>query len=668
VSGAVVVVREDQPGRRYLVGYVVCADGTLPEPSALGKHVGAALPDYMVPSVFVRLDRLPLTANGKLDTSALPAPRRSDGPGRAPATRREEILRGLFQQVLGLDEVGLDESFFELGGDSIVSIQLVSAARKAGLALTPRDVFRHNTVETLAAVATEAAGADREPARTRHDGVGRLATTPIIEWQRERGGPVERFSQVMLLRVPPRLGLDRLTAALQQVLDHHDALRMRWTPGADGDWALHVPEPGSVDARQVVTRVDISHLEPDDDALRPVYEAQREEALAGLRPAEGRMMRAVWLDAGDDRPGRLLLVLHHFVVDGVSWRILVPDLMAAWQTGSDGSAPLEPVGTSLRCWSERLHTEARSAERLAELPLWQEMTRGPDRLLGSRPLDPARDTTATARSLTRVLEPEQTEPLLTTVPAVFHATVNDALLTALALAVADWRRRGGGGEDTAVLLDLEGHGREEFAPDIDLSRTVGWFTTVFPVRLDPGRAVEGDWRTGSTAGEALKRVKEQLRRLPDNGLGYGLLRRLNPETAPVLAAGRTPQISFNYLGRFAAPAGTETSPAEWTADSLGDVLTAGSDADLPLAHAVELNVLTQDGPHGPRLVATWSWADGLLSEPRVRDLAETWFTALDALSALVLRTDTGGWTPSDLSLVSLSQAEIDLLESDWRNP
>ena len=156
--------------------------------------------------------------------------------------------------------------------------------------------------------------------------------------------------------------------------------------------------------------------------------------------------------------------------------------------------------------------------------------------------------------------------------------------------------------------------------------------------------------------------------MPDNGLGYGLLRRLNPETAPVLAAGRTPQISFNYLGRFAAPAGTETSPAEWTADSLGDVLTAGSDADLPLAHAVELNVLTQDGPHGPRLVATWSWADGLLSEPRVRDLAETWFTALDALSALVLRTDTGGWTPSDLSLVSLSQAEIDLLESDWRNP
>nr|WP_275883849.1 non-ribosomal peptide synthetase [Streptomyces sp. FXJ1.172]WEO94732.1 amino acid adenylation domain-containing protein [Streptomyces sp. FXJ1.172] len=670
VCGAAVVVREDQPGRRQLVGYVVCKDTALPDLAVLRTHVAASLPDYMVPSVYVRLERLPLSPNGKLDTKALPAPRRTGGPGRAPANAREEILRDLFADVLGLDEVGLDEGFFELGGDSIVSIQLVGAARRAGLVLTPRDVFRHRTVEALAAVATVPDDTTGEPAPAPGDGAGPLPTTPVMEWQRARGGPVERFSQVMLVRVPPRLGLDRLTGALQQVLDHHDALRMRWTPGAGGGgWSLDIAEPGAVDAARAVTRVDIGHLTPgDDDALRRVYEEQREQALAGLSPAEGRMVRAVWLDSGDDRPGRLLLVLHHFVVDGVSWRILLPDLKAAWQAGSDGPARLEPVGTSLRTWSERLHTAARSAERLAELPLWQEMTQAPDRPIGTRPLDPARDTTATARSLTRTLAPEQTEPLLTTVPAAFHATVDDVLLTALTLAVSDWRRRLGGGEDTAVLLDLEGHGREEFAPDIDLSRTLGWFTTVYPVRLDAGRGAGGLWRLGDVAGEALKRVKEQLRRLPDHGLGYGLLRWLNPDTGPQLAAGRTPQISYNYLGRFAAPGqDTEEAAAAWTADPLAEVLTAGADEALPLAHSLELNVLTQDGPQGPRLVATWSWAAGVLPESRVRDLAETWFTALDTLSALVRRTDTGGWTPSDLSLVSLSQAEIDLLESDWRN-
>ncbi|WP_229900942.1 condensation domain-containing protein, partial [Streptomyces capoamus] len=665
VSRAVVVVREDQPGRRQLVGYVVCADSALPDPTDLRKHVAECLPDYMVPSVFVRLDRLPLTPNGKLDTKALPAPQRTGGAGRAPANAREETLRSLFAEVLGLDEVALDEGFFELGGDSIVSIQLVAAARRAGLAITPRDVFRHRTVEALATVATEI-GTQGEPAPKSGDGTGLLPTTPVMEWQRARGGPVERFSQVMLIRVPQRLGVERLTGALQRVLDRHDALRMRWTPDAPDGWSLDIAQPGGVDAAQAVTRVDISGL-TGDDALRRVYEEQRDEALAGLSPRDGRMIRAVWLDAGDDRAGRLLLVLHHFVVDGVSWRILVPDLMAAWQAGPDAPAALDPVGTSLRHWSRRLRSAARSGERTAELPLWREMTREPDRLIGSRPLDPARDTTRTARSLTRTLPPEQTEALLTKVPAAFHATVNDVLLTGLALAVCEWRRRHGGGTDTAVLLDLEGHGREEFAPDIDLSRTVGWFTTVYPVRLDTGLPPGAQWRTGQATGDALKRVKEQLRRLPDNGLGYGLLRWLNPDTASVLASGHTPQISFNYLGRFAASDQAPEEAAVWTADPLADVLTAGADEDLPLAHCLELNVLTQDGPQGPRLVATWSWAAGVLPEGRVRDLAETWFTALDALSDASSRTDSGGWTPSDLSLVSLSQAEIDLLESDWRN-
>nr|WP_307818931.1 non-ribosomal peptide synthetase [Streptomyces sabulosicollis] len=663
VERAVVVVREDRPGHRQLVGYIVPEPGAArPDQQILRKHVAAALPEYMVPSAVVALDHLPLTPNGKLDQKALPEPdRTAAAPGRAPTTAREETLCGLFAEVLGVAEVGVDESFFDLGGDSIVSIQLVSGARKAGLVITPRDVFRHRTVEALAAVAREAEGTSRRTARD--SGVGPIRETPIITWQRERGGPVDRFSQTMLLRVPADLGLARLRHALQTVLDHHDVLRMRLTRQTpDAPWAMEVPGPGAVPAAPRVTRVDVAGLA--GEALSERVTAESARALDRLAPATGGMVEAVWFDAGPDRPGRLLLVLHHLVVDGVSWRILVPDLTAAWQAAGAGrAARLEPVGTSFRTWAERLAEEAHSPRRTAELELWERMTATPERTLGRRPLDPARDTVGTARSLTLTMDPERTTAVLTEVPAALSASVNEVMLTALALAVTGWRRRREGGDNTAVLIDLEGHGREEFAPDIDLSRTVGWFTSLYPVRLDPGRP-DPEQAPGTAA---LKRVKEQLRALPDNGLGYGLLRHLNPHTARALAARPVPQISFNYLGRFAAPSDTGGADTEWTADPLTDVLGAGADPALPLAHCLEINVLTQDGVDGPRLAATWSWPDGVLSEPEVRDLAEDWFTALDALSDRSDRSVSSGWTPSDLPLVSLSQAEIDLLESEWRN-
>ncbi|MFE3525644.1 amino acid adenylation domain-containing protein [Streptomyces sp. NPDC059161] len=666
IERAVATIREDRPGHKQLVAYVVPASGADPDRAELRKHAAQALPDYMVPTAFVPLERLPFTPNGKLDHKALPAPERTGtGAGRAPGTWQEEVLCGLFAELLGLEQVGVEDSFFDLGGDSIVSIQLVSGARKAGLVITARDVFRHRTVAALAAAGTQEA---QRPTGAADNGVGPIRPTPIIEWQRERGGPVDRFSQTMLIRVPADLGRERLARALQDLLDHHDALRMRLTRGADGEpWALDVALPGTVPAEECVVRTDIAALAAagDDSALREAIAAATQEALGRLAPAAGRMVQAVWFDAGPGRPGKLLLALHHVVVDGVSWRILVPDLIEAWRAaGSGRPAELQPVGTSFRRWSQQLTASARSPERIAELPFWESQLNRMDKPLGTRPLDPGRDTTGAAARLTLSLEPERTVPVLTSVPSAFNAAVNDVLLTALAIAVADWRRRRGG-EGTAVLLDVEGHGREEFAPGIDLSRTVGWFTSLFPVRLDPGRVGRDDVRSaGPAAAEALKRVKEQLRTLPDNGIGFGMLRHLNPSTGAVLAAHPSPQLSFNYLGRFAAPA--EAEAAEWTPDPLVDVLSAGADSELPLAHLLELNALTQDGADGPRLVATWSWPDGVLSDPDVRELAEAWFDALDALSAHVERAGASGWTPSDLPLVSLSQEEIDLLESEWR--
>ncbi|MFB9903358.1 non-ribosomal peptide synthase/polyketide synthase [Allokutzneria oryzae] len=624
--------------REHLVGYVVPERGRSVRVVDLREHAARSLPDYLVPQAFVVLDALPKTAEGLLDRAALPAPELVSGEDVAPRTAQEKVLAGLFAEVLGLSEVGLNQGFFDLGGDSIVSIQLVSRARKASLRITPRDVFEHKTVARIAAVAGVV---EPTSAVTPDVAVGVVAPTPIISDLRELGGPIDGYHQSMLVYVPAGLGVDNLTAALAAVLDRHDVLRARLS---SVDWSLTVPEAGSVDAATCVRRVA-----GFDEAT---LSAQIAQAQSELDPWAGVMVRAVWFDAGMDVPGRLLVLVHHLVVDGVSWRVLLPDLRSAWESASSGGTPeLAPVGTSVRRWSEHLAVQAR--ERAHEVDLWKSVLGTADPLLGERPLDRSRDVRSTAKSLTLTLPTSITAPLLGAVPASVHGGVNDVLLSGLALAVADWRRRRGV-DESALVLELEGHGREDIAEGLDLARTVGWFTSAYPVRLDAGTHELDDVRS---AARVLKRVKEQLRSLPDNGIGYGLLRHLNAETAPELAALARPQIGFNYLGRFAAP-----EPADWAAAPEAPALGAGFDVDMPLGLVLELDAVTEDDANGPRLVATWTWAGEILSEKDVRELADGWFTALEALSSLARQPELGGLTPSDLPLVSLSQNDIESLE------
>ena len=391
--------------------------------------------------------------------------------------------------------------------------------------------------------------------------IGALPATPIMRWLEERGGPIERFNQAMLLQVPAALREDHLVAALQAVLDHHDALRLCMAAAAGtGEWSLEMAPPGAVRAGDCLRRIDVGGLDAAGLARlhRPNRRWRRKQRLA---PAAGVMVQAVWFDAGAERAGRLLLTIHHLAVDGVSWRILVPDLAAAWEAIAGGRAPaLAPPGTSFRRWAQRLVAHAQDPERVGELAFWTGMLSEPALSLVDGALDPDRDIAGTAGHLTLTLPATVTGALLTRVPAAFHGGINDVLLTGLVLAVADWCRRRERGAGTAVLLDLEGHGREEIFADVDLSRTVGWFTSLFPVRLDPGGLDLDEALAGGPAlGRALKAIKEQLRAVPDNGLGYGLLRYLNPQTGAQLGGLAAPQIGFNYLGRLAAPA------ADWAA-------------------------------------------------------------------------------------------------------
>ncbi|MFD7257553.1 amino acid adenylation domain-containing protein [Streptomyces sp. NPDC059874] len=654
-----VVVREDQPGVKQLVAYVVPRPERTADPAALRAHVGGSLPDYMVPAAVVVLDALPVTPNGKLDRKALPAPDLSAAPGgRQATTDREKALGDIYLDLLNLSSVGVDDSFFDLGGDSIMSIQLVSRARQAGLVITPRQVFEHRTVAALAAVA---GSLDQVVSEGPDLGIGEVQLTPTIHWLRERGGPIGRFNQSMLLQAPADLTEEHLTGALQVVLDHHDALRARLTRDT-GQWRLEVPERG-IDAASRLLRVDAAGLDAAD--LRRLTSRESEAAWGRIDPDAGVMLQAVWFDAGAGRPGRLLLVAHHLVVDNVSWQVIVPDLAAACEALAEGREPaLQSTGTSFRRWAEHLVELAHKPQRAAELPLWEAVLEEPDALLGDRPLDPGQDVFATMRFLTSSESAEHVTPLLTSLPAAYHAGVNDVLLTALALAVADWRARRGEEDEHAVLVDLEGHGREDVVDGVDLSRTVGWFTSLHPVRLDPGAHDPAELDLGGPAvGEALKQVKEQLRALPDNGLGFGLLRYLNHETRDVLSGLPGPQISFNYLGR-STPAGSGAA-APWTpvadAEMVGGADLEGGrpDPETPLTHALGVNAMTEDHPDGPRLLLVWSWPQTLLREQDVAELSTCFSRAVRALAAHAAHAGIGGLTPSDLSLVRLSQDELD---------
>ncbi|MEU7134378.1 amino acid adenylation domain-containing protein [Streptomyces sp. NPDC046261] len=652
VADAVVRVVGDVGGHRQLAGYCVPRAGTTLHTGEVRERLALVLPEYMVPQTLLALDALPLTAHGKVDRKALPdplPPAPAAAPVRpgAPRTRGEEILCEVFAQVLAVPDVGADDDFFALGGDSIGSIQAVSHARKAGLLITPKQIRRHRTPAALAAVAAAGEGA---PPVADQDDTGEIELAPVAHQLREDLVSLDarsrQYSQYVVLTTPAGLDAGRLTEAAATVLDHHASLRTRLTVPAEGLWSLEALPQGSVDVAAVVRRVDVSALAGDPDALSAAVREQLSAARGRLDPEAGLVTQLVLLDAGPTRPGRLVWLTHHLCVDGVSWRVLVSDLAAACR----GSAP-DPVGTSYRTWTRLLGEQARTAGRVREFPLWTEQLTGDDPPLGDRPLDPARDVYGRAHRLRAELPADTTAALLACAHRAYDGEINDLLLTGLALAVDDWRRRRG--QDAgSVLVELEGHGREQFTDDVDLSRTVGWFTSVLPVRLETG---------GTQGAAAVDRVRQQVRRLPDHGLGFGLLRHLNPQTVASLARHGVPEIGFNYLGRF--PAGT--AAGDWSYDTAHAVVGTGAHPDMPLRHVLAATPVTEDRPDGPHLVADWIWAPDLLADEDAEDIAQSFFRALESLVAAASAGPPEELLPlSPLQEGLLFQAELDKQGTD----
>ncbi|NTW00309.1 MAG: amino acid adenylation domain-containing protein, partial [Oscillochloris sp.] len=631
VREAVVLLREDHPGVRRLVAYVVLADASLAEqePAAsLRAFAVARLPDYMLPSVFVTLAALPLTPSGKVNRRALPAPADSaeaEAIQQAPSGATEATLAQIWAEVLGRPQVGVNANFFELGGDSILTIQVIARANAAGIRLTPRQLFEHPTVAGLASVAGTAQVAIAE------QGVltGPLPLTPIQHWffAQQLAVP-QHWNQALMLSVQQPLQPALLAAALQWLLEQHDALRLRFSRDEFG-WqqsyaAADVPVP--------LEWIDLAVL---PQAERHAALIARAEALqSSLDLAHGPLLRVAYFTMGAGRADRLLLVVHHLAIDGVSWRILMADLQTVYaQLAAGAPVALPAKTTSFRQWAERLEIYASSAAVRRELDAWLTTGAGP---IAQLPVDfPGGDNTeASARSLSVALTLEETQALLTEVPPVYHTEINDVLLTALVEAIAPLSG------SRSLLVELEGHGREDLFEDIDLSRTVGWFTTIFPVWLSLERT--------DGPGAALKAVKEQLRAVPKRGIGYGLLRYLSTE--PQLLVLPQPEISFNYLGQIGQDAAADTAFGSAPEPTGLDHDPAGRRAYL-----IEINASISGGQLG----VEWTYSAGLHRPASIQAMADNFLRALRNLITHCRTPEAGGYTPSDFGLANLNQRKLD---------
>ncbi|RKG92068.1 non-ribosomal peptide synthetase [Corallococcus terminator] len=634
---AVVVARNEPLGRR-LVAYVVPREGQTPVPAELRRFLKERLPDHMVPATFMTLARLPLNPNGKVDARALPVPTRASddahAPREAPRTDAELRLAPIWSEVLRLERVSRHDNFFELGGDSILGILVVTRARRAGLQLTPQHISQHQTLAELAAVAvsTLPTAVAEQSAVT-----GEVPLTPIQHWYFELE-PVEphHFNQSLLLKTPPGLKQEGLARVLEHLLGHHDALRLRFTRMGTG-WSQRLAAPGEPVA---LHRLDLGALA--EDARTHAMEAAANEAQASLDLRQGPLLRAVLFDRGEGAPGRLLLAVHHLAVDAVSWRILLEDLETLFtQLGRGEALQLPPKTTSFKEWAVRLEDHARSPELARERDFWA-APRGPVPTLRPEPRTPAEANTLGASATVHVsLGAEETRALLRDVPAAHGTRINDVLLSALARSFHQ------AANVSPLLVALEGHGREPMGEGVDLSRTVGWFTSVFPVLLEQGRSADPV--------EALHAVKAQLQAIPRRGIGHGLLRFLGPdETRRQFAQGPEPELSFNYLGQL---------------DQLlpGDAVFSVADEPKGREHGplnrrrylLDLVAAVRQG----QLQVEWIYAPSVHSKATIERLAQAFLTALRD----ILRGERPVRNPEtasgDFPAAALTSAELQTLRS-----
>ncbi|MGB9121882.1 MAG: amino acid adenylation domain-containing protein [Candidatus Angelobacter sp.] len=624
IREAVVIAREGKPGDKKLVAYYCAAQAIALD--ALRAHMKASLPDYMVPAVFMPMDALPLTSNGKVDRVALPAPDASRASRKhtyvAPRTAAEQALACIWSEVLGVEAPGVHDNFFELGGDSILSIQVISRARQAGLSITPHELFQSPTIAGLAAISPQTVNA---PAQV-EAASGKVGLTPIQQWFFKQ--PLENrnyWNQTFLFAAPPRIDVDRLQQALAAAVTHHDAFRLRFTQTSSG-WQQSYAEHISP-----ITIARADHVSTPDEILNAAVKLQ-----SSVDITQGPLLAAMYFpmrtETATKEEARLLLTVHHLAIDGVSWRLLLEDVESAYSALEESRPITLPSKTaSYKAWSKALAEYAERPDVQAQIDYWRAV---PDAATAELPIDHAAglNIEESTETVTARLTADQTALLLRHVPAVYHSQINDLLLTALAESFRPWTGR------ESLLVDVEGHGREDIGA-IDVSRTIGWFTSIYPVRLS--------LKSGARLDVSLQSLKNQLRQIPDKGIGYGLLRDQLSE----LPRAGIPQanVLFNYLGQF-------------------DQVVAGSQmfsfATEPVGlwhhpsdrrtHLIEVLARVAGG----QLEIQFNFSRNVHSRATVEQIATRYSAALTDLINLSAHTDVQQWSAADFPLAKLEAPEL----------
>ena len=637
VRDAIVVARGGDQTARQLIAYIVSQDGAELSLTDLRKHLKQSLPDYMVPAAFVQLEQFPLTPNGKIDRDALPEP--DDNRMTlateyvAPRTAAERILAEIWSELLHIEQVGIHDNFFELGGDSILSIQIIARAAQHQLQFSPKQLFQHQTIAEIAAVANESKRVLTEQGAV----AGVVLLTPIQHWFTERNTDYpQHFNQSQLFECGEQLDPGALERAFHKVAEHHDALRIRvWQK--NGTWHQEQTD-GAVG--QIVRLVRLEGL-PESEQAR--YTAGLSNALqASFDLKKGPLVRALLFRRGGRNPDQLLISAHHMVIDWVSWAILLEDLQLAYVAAKNNTPLRLPLKTSsYRSWAEALQGLANTDALQQELSWWLEQP-----WENVVPIGVDMDTTdgnnseGSTRDVTVWLTEEETRQLLRELPRRWHTRINDVLLTAAGRACA--KRTGA---DT-ILIDMEAHGREPLFDQLDLSRTIGWFTSLYPVLLQLNPADD--------PGTSLQAIQSQLRNIPVNGISFGVLRYLagSRSTREAMAGIPRPQIGFNYFGQLDqvagsngllrpcfAPRGREQSP----------------EAQRP--HLFDIAIASVEG----RMQVSVLYSENLHSRDTADQFAQSIASELRDLLSHCLSHIRQTFRPADFPLAALQQQELDRL-------
>jgi amino acid adenylation domain-containing protein/non-ribosomal peptide synthase protein (TIGR01720 family) len=622
----------DDPSTKRLAAYYV-SDGLM-NASELRTYLSQHLPDFMLPSYLIHLDALPLTRNGKIDLDALPDPQSErpdlDSTYIAPRNSLEERLVRVWEETLGLIGIGVQDNFFELGGDSITSLQIVARTNKLGLHLKPNHLFQHPTIAKLTTIASSTSIIAPQTNIS-----GPVPLTPIQFWFLEqRFAGADHWNQTLQIDVMQPVDAPELETSLNKLIEHHDQLRATFPETEDG-WQQFVPSSAQALRLQ---HFDIANLKPSEQGA--ALEQIAASTQTHLDLARGPLVHAALVARGSGQPARLILAVHHLVVDALSWWVLLDDLQTAYTQLRDKKPVTLPLKTTPYLhWSKILHERAKS---LTELEYWQDIMQTPAVNL---PFDTANTEGDLLEKNTRTLESwldaDQTAGLLHRIPVTYETQIDEVLLAALASTLTDWLGI------QVLRIDLERHGREEINDEIDLTRTVGWFTTIHPVILSDA---------GPDPGSALRKMKTNLETVPNKGIGFGMLRYLheNPTVRDSLS-GPTAPILFNHLGQY-------------------NTLLAGS-ADLQLAedlqvsrsptakrpYILEINSIIRDG----RLRVDWTYSEHAFSTSTIEKLAHSYIQHLDQFVQSSTQAVQPTSTPTGVTESGLDDAELDALLAEF---